>query len=327
MKITFRKLLTLLIAFFGALLFIFMVTHQDELPLYIKNIEHLQATQPSKNPLSQAEIFKNKYAEALKTGNKIKILIVPGHEPNSGGAQYKGLLERDMAVDLSNDLAQYFKNDPHFEAIITRDKNDWDPIFKNYFSTHQNDIRQFISLKKAKMAQLINSGTMTEDVDAIDHIDVPNDVAVRLYGINKWANENQVDLLIHVHFSEYPRKKQQLPGKYTGLTLYVPDAQYSNGQITSEIATSVLDRLTSLFPISNLPKESKGIVEEQNLIAIGTANTLNSPSLLIEYGYIYDSLFINAKQKTTFDAMAKETFLGTQDFFATRKSSQIAVPQ
>jgi N-acetylmuramoyl-L-alanine amidase len=40
------------------------------------------------------------------------------------------------------------------------------------------------------------------------------------------------------------------------------------------------------------------------------------PSILIEYGYIYDTLFATkAKRVSTLDTMAKETYLGIEDFF------------
>src|SRR3954465_1943136 len=41
-------------------------------------------------------------------GQKIRILIVPGHEPNFGGAEYRDLKERDMTLALADNVKTYF---------------------------------------------------------------------------------------------------------------------------------------------------------------------------------------------------------------------------
>lgn len=301
----------------------FLIVNSKELPEYVSNIKHFPASvffTQSSNPLTLQE----KYENALKTGKKVKVLIVPGHEPKAGGGEYKNLKERNMTVDLALEVASYFKNDPHFEVVTTRDKDAWNPIFEKYFKEHENDIISFIGLKKAEMSKLMDNGSVTKVTNGIDHMDAPVAMARRLYGINKWSNENGVDMLIHIHFNEYPRKKQGTPGKYTGFVIYTPDLQYSNSQASGDIAKYTLSRLKSQFPVSNFPKESAGIVPGQDLIAIGSANTLDSPSFLIEYGYIYDKLFATeAKRKTTFSEMAKATYLGVQDFFKASTKSVV----
>ncbi len=318
MKLSFKHISIFLLSIGVLALFGYVATNSGKLPPYIQNLEDSAASvffTESSNPVT----LKNKYDAVAKTGKKVKILIVPGHEPKSGGALYKNLKERDMTVDLALKMAELFNKDPHYEVVLTRGKESWNPDFENYFTTHQSAIEEFIKTKKAEMNRLVDTGAVTKVADGIEHVNATPDVARRLYGINKWANENGVDMLIHIHFSEYPRPKQKSPGKWTGFVLYIPDAQYSNGEVTNSIANYMLFRLASVFPISNLPKESSGIVKEQDLIAIGSFNTLDSPSVLVEYGYIYDELFATeTKRETTFNGMAKQTFLGIQDFFAAK---------
>jgi len=36
---------------------------------------------------------------------------------------------------------------------------------------------------------------------------VTEDIALRLYGFNKWADENKVDAMVHIHFNDYPGER------------------------------------------------------------------------------------------------------------------------
>jgi len=74
-----------------------------------------------------------------------------------------------------------------------------------------------------------------------------------------------------------------------------------------------------------LPKENSGLVESQDLIAIGAYNTLDSAGILIEYGYIYEPQFEDGKvREKTITEMAWQTYLGLNDFFKTKKSKNLA---
>jgi N-acetylmuramoyl-L-alanine amidase len=310
------KLPTILLFGTSLILLTYILTHSSELPSYIKQAEVGGASIFSSQEVTNVSI-QSKYNNALTSGKKVKILIVAGHEPDQGGAEYKTLKEREMTVSLALDLGAYFKKDPHYDVTLTRDEQGWNPVLETYFTAHQKDIASFVQEKKAQMDQLVAQGKVTKVTGGIEHLAAPNDVALRLYGINKWATENGIDMMIHVHFNEYPRRAKTKPGKYTGFVIYVPDAQYSNAQTSSSIANHVLSSLGKLFPISNLPKEDDGIVEEQDLIALGAANTASMPSILVEYGYLYDPIFGTATKRTsTFDSMAKQTYLGVQDYFS-----------
>ncbi len=264
-----------------------------------------------------------KYKKASSGQAKVNLLIVPGHEPDFGGATFGDVKERDMTVDLGNYLAGFLKNDSHFNITITRDKQNWNPIFANYFASQWNSIVAFAAGQKAQMQNLVNVGLVKTVTDAY-HVDAPQDVALRLYGINEWANENNIDIEVHIHFNDYPRAHQNLPGEYSGLTIYVPESQYSNSSTTMAIASAVLKRLSKYNAVSNLSTENAGLVQDQDLIGVGSNNSADAASMLIEYGYIYEPQFQDPTiRDATLKDLAYQTYLGLEDFFG--QSSQSAV--
>lgn len=265
----------------------------------------------------QVNSLKDKYKQADQpSASKVKILLMPGHEPGFGGAEYRDLKEREMNVELVKKIQQIFVDDPRFEVIVPRDNNEWAPEFSKYFTDHWSDIVDFQTGQKEEMIRLLGNGGLSRVEDGVVHNKVPGEVALRLYGINKWVNDNNVDIAIHVHFNDYPRSNQNSPGDYNGFAIYVPENQYSNSKTSKTIADRIQARLGKYFTTSNLPKESGGVVEEQELIAIGSYNTVDAPSMLIEYGYIYEPQFKNSfVRDAALNDLALATYTGVKDFF------------
>ncbi|MES2471060.1 MAG: N-acetylmuramoyl-L-alanine amidase [Patescibacteria group bacterium] len=251
----------------------------------------------------------------LSVKSKVNLLIMPGHEPGYGGAEYKDTFERELNVELAGYMRALFEQNGRFQVVVPRDNEQWSSEFKEYFEENYDAIIKFENEQQKEMAQQLSKGTVKKSENNIVHNAAPTDVAHRLYGINKWANDNDVDMAIHIHFNDYPRKNSQVPGKHTGFAIYVPERQYSNSTTTKAIADAIYKRLSKYYPVSDLPKESVGVIEEQELIAIGSHNTLDAPSMLIEYGYIYEQQF---QYDDTREAMLKDlafaTYLGVQDF-------------
>ncbi len=266
----------------------------------------------------------NKYDLADRGKTKVRILIVPGHEPDFGGTEYMDLKEREMTVELAKYLQLFFQNNSHYEVVLARDNKKWNPDLQEYFDKNWKDIIDFFKKSKGEMLHYVNNGTVTKLVNGVQHNAAPQNVALRLYGINKWVNENNIDLTIHIHFNDYPRNDPTNPGEYSGFAIYVPEKQYSNSTTTRVIADTVFKRLEKYNAVSNLPKEKSGVIEEQDLIAIGSYNTLDAPSMLIEYGYIYEPQFAEKKlRQAIFKDLAFQTYLGVQDFFDTSNNSSI----
>lgn len=247
---------------------------------------------------------------------KIRILIVPGHEPDFGGTEYRGLKERELNMQLAKELRDFLVKNGHYEVIMTRDDKKWDPIFSIYFQSNWSDIISFFKSNKEDTLHFVSSGTPVKTSAKVYHNAAPQNVAYRLYGINKWGNENDIDIAIHVHFNDYPRRNVSEAGTYSGFAIYVPERMYANSTTTRAIADTVFKRLAKYNPVSNLPNENSGVIEEPDLIAIGAYNTADAASMLIEYGYIYEPQIFDEKVRdTTLKDLAFQTYLGLQDFF------------
>ena len=272
------------------------------------------------NPKTVAQI-QSHYSAAIPAAHKVRILIVPGHEPDFGGAEYIDpkyghVYERNMTVELGQDLEQYLNNDGHYETFITRDTNSWSPEFNDYFKNDWNNIVAWQAANKQEFSEMIAAGLTTLPLAPVDHAAAPGNVAMRLYGITKWANENNIDIEIHIHFNDYPGHGESKPGKYSGFTVYVPVAQYQNGTTTHRIADGVFKRLQRYNPVSDLPGESVGVVDDPELIALGASNTADAASMLIEYSYIYEPVIDNpATRSEAIKDLAYQTYLGLEDFF------------
>lgn len=270
----------------------------------------------ARNPRTIAQI-QEKYTAAATTATarKVRILLVAGHEPTFGGAEYGSLRERDMTVELADKLKRFLQADPHFDVVVTRTASGWSPEFSSYFASSWNDIISWQKSRKQEILTLSRLGKFTRVEPEVYHNDAPGPVATRLYGIDKWANEHGVDIAIHIHFNDYPGHGAK-EGDYNGFAIYVPEKQYANSTTTRAVADAVFKRLETYSPVSNLRVESDGIIEEQDLIAVGAYNSVDAASMLVEYGYIYEPQFADKSVRSTaLTDLAYQTYLGLQDFF------------
>jgi N-acetylmuramoyl-L-alanine amidase len=251
--------------------------------------------------------------DAYRHGRRIRILIVPGHDSESYGTEHNGLREAALTVALGEDIASLLEADPRFKPILVRTKTGYAPEFLEYFANNDANVKTFVAEKKKVMKDLLHSGLLEKE-EGVIHNSVPNTVAYRLYLLNMWANENAVDIVIHIHFNNYPRKTTTKPGRYTGYTIYVPDKQYSNARPSHDLATNIARRLSEVSAPSTHPQEGD-VVPDQELIALGSYNTLDPAGVLVEYGYIYEPQFAKAKRGETLHTLATLTYAGLLDFF------------
>lgn len=264
---------------------------------------------------SISELY-TRFANARQTGTpKVNILVVPGHEPKYGGAEYNNLKERDLVLKIGDHLTTYLKTEPAFTVMQSRNTVGWNPILSKYFTDNWNDIITWRAKHVKERAALIAVGKYTIR-ETVQHNTAASAVSVRLHGINKWSNENDIDIAIHLHINDNPRSNTSIPGKYSGFTIYVPDGQHLNGTTTRALAEAIKKRLALHYPVSNLPGERAGVVDSQDLIAIGSYNSASAASMLIEYGYIYEKQFTDpAEREIILKDLAYQTHLGIQDFF------------
>lgn len=255
-----------------------------------------------------------KTIRASYKNDDLKVLIVPGHEPAQGGTLYADVREREVVLMIADELEKLIAKDDGITSYRTRDEDGWTPTFTEYFEEEWGNIINWVADQKYETGILAEKGKL-ERTGGSSHNDAAPDVALRLYGINKWSNENDIDIALHLHINDVPRPDTAVPGDYVGFAIYVPEKQYSNAKASKELANDMKKRLKKVMKVSNLPQEKKGVIEEQDLIAIGSHNTSDAASILIEYGYIYESQYETEKKQRAFaKKVAKQTYEGLRDF-------------
>lgn len=259
--------------------------------------------------------LKERYSGALQGNGRVRVLIVPGHDDEAWGTEFRGVREADMTVMVGEELSRILSADPTYEPILVRTRQGYAKEFQDYFEKEGSSIAEFVKGKKEVMRDLIRAGSvhMTEGVI---HNSAPTLVATRLYALNKWANENNVDIVLHIHFNDYPGRPSHRAGRYNGFSIYVPDPQFSNARASIDVAESLFEQFSKFYAESNLPVEDSGVVEDHELIAIGSYNTLDPVGILIEYGYIYEQRFLDtAVRNAELRELSFQTYLGLNRFF------------
>ncbi len=262
-----------------------------------------------------AEGLKDLYRNAGQGDERVKILIVPGHDNGSWGTEFRGVREAEMNAVVGEELARILSSDPRLEVALARTRAGYTPEFQEYFASKKGVVQEFVANKRAVMRELLRQGSV-EPVVGGQHNKAADSMVWKLYSFNKWANDHDIDLVVHLHFNDYPGRPYDRPGRYDGFSLYVPEAQFSNAKASRAVAESLFAQFSRFYAESNLPKESSGIIPGQELIAIGAYNTLDAASVLIEYGYIYEDRFLDAAIREKFlKELAFQTALGLKKFF------------
>ncbi|MFA5935135.1 MAG: N-acetylmuramoyl-L-alanine amidase [Candidatus Paceibacterota bacterium] len=297
--------------FFLIILVTFLYNSQNYIDQYIEQVSNYSAAFFSMG-ITVKDLTK-KY-DRPKNHEKIKILIVPGHEPYFGGAEYKNLKERDLNLILSEKIKNILEKNKKFEIITSRDSNGWNRDLENYINNNNGDIQSWVNEAKKEMSSLVSNGRISIVNAEMGHSTVPLNSAIFLYGINKWAGENKIDITIHLHFNDNPKYKGK--PNYEGFSIYVPEKQYSNSISSKVLAKSLMDEISKIQKVSTMPEESNGIIEDQELIALGSYNTSDSLSILTEYAYIYENFMQNTITRNIFiDKAASSTAQAIEDFF------------
>ena len=255
--------------------------------------------------------------QKYNSGEKIRILIVPGHDDEFYGTEFGGTREVDLNRMVAKDLHSKLLSDTHFEPILAHENNDYAPFLKNYFEKEKKKIEKFRKDHVRLFKRNIRKGNIDANLDNVDHVAANSTVVERLYGINKWSNENNIDLVIHIHFNDYGGRVWGSAGEYSGFAVYVPENQFDNAAPSIAIGNKIHENLAKILFKSNTLVEAlySGIIEDQDLIAIGAFNTLKVPSVLIEYSYIYEP-FIHSGLFSRFSReVVNQTYKGLDEFF------------
>lgn len=299
------KVVFIMFLIFAVLAILISISQNLDIPIfqYIAGLVFPEKVTP--------EILKQKY----KNGD-IKILIVPGHDKESYGAQYRGITEESLNVRVGHNLYNYFFADIKFFPFITRayggNYNEW---FTSYLVAEKTEIKSFRDKLKSVMKSLLKTGTVTKNIK-IHHNPSADNTSINLYAINKWANENDIDIVLHLHFNDYPGRPYDLPGKYKGFAIYIPERQLPNYNVSNALAQSIKKEIEKTQKPSNFQKEKDIIIEDQQLIAIGSNASRDGASILIEYDYIYeDKIYDKNLREQTLADLAYHTYLGIKNYF------------
>lgn len=276
-------------------------------PSYISDAENFFGSLINKIDGQGAVFFvdskdANELASRYKNSGKVNILIVPGHDDEFWGTEFRGLREADANLYIAENIYKYLSQDSNLNVKMSRDANGYMPAIKDYFTNRASEVKTFISKQSSEMKARMSTGQVQEKSDGVYHNNAKSDVALRLYSINKWANDNAIDIIISVHINDHAGRRTDVVGKYNGFTVYIPEKHFSNSKASRPLGEAVAKNLKKVIPESNLPREGD-VVEDQELIAIGASNSLDAVSLLVEYGYIYEPQY---QDKNSREAISKE---------------------
>lgn len=257
-------------------------------------------------------------------GAPIKILIVPGHDDKSSGTQFKDTREADLTIALAKKIAAELSKDPALQVTMTRDGGWYTPEVSDFLEENESKIKRFVAARKKQMNRMFDNGKV-ELTDQVTHATAADDVAFRLYGINVWADKQKFDFVIHVHFNDYyPRKSSG--GEFSGYSVYVPEHGLLNSASSLPLGRAIASRLNTVVHPTNAPSETKksddvGVIHDLKLIALGANRTLVTPSILVEYSYIYEPNIAQFFEESS-NVFAYATVLGIRDYIRGASDTQ-----
>lgn len=283
-------------------------------PSYILDLkEHeLEAAGSGTITLDQILEKRKNYLEqnqARGVNRLVNILIVPGHDDESWGTEFQGMREVELNRDISKRIHEHLLREGGINSVLASDESGYNVIFKKYFQREKRGIEDFIKNSKKSFSRRAKRDDL--EIDTGFHNAASESVAFRLYGINRWVNAQDFDLVIHVHFNDYRGREWNTVGEYSGFSIYAPGENFENHELGRSLADSIFSELKKVQPVSNFESESGGIVETHELIAIGSNETLDAGSVLVEYGYIYEDNFRDSeKRDVALDNFAYATYSG-----------------
>lgn len=248
------------------------------------------------------------------------VLIVPGHDNEFSGAAFKKMREADMTLTLAYVIAKKLRKIPEMKVTVARNSNgNYNKALTEYFIKDPKAISDFISEKKEESQIVKQNESLQIAKPSVPHANANTKVAYKLFAINKWANEQDFDIVLHIHFNDnYPRKNN-VRGAYSGYTIYRPGSGFHNEKVSEDFAEKIGKEMGLVMNPSTMPFESmnanrNGVVADNKLIALGVHGTSSIPTVLVEYGYIYESLFGGKNQKSIFNTFADKTVSGIIEY-------------
>lgn len=273
--------------------------------------------------ISLAEDLNIPNALRYQAGETIKILIIPGHDKKYSGAYFNGVSEQAINLQLANKIKEELTKDPQLSVTVTRNDEGYIPEIQEYFDEEEREINRFIKHHKESTKKAISENEI-DPGEQVPHADALPTVAYQLYGVNKWAEENDYDIIINIHFNDDTGHRPGVVGDYYGFTVYVPDENLPNHDDAVIIGEAIGARMKQTFPTSTMPLEDakddeNGVIPDFKLIALGSNRTLEIPSVLVEYSYIYEPQIRPEVFDLSAFVMARATTRGIYDYLNGRQ--------
>ena len=256
---------------------------------------------------------------------RVSLLLVPGHDLANSGAVFRGVKEAELNLELAGALFERLNRDSDFLVYSARDFGTGDYNFGlvRYFSEAANEVARFRTEQRETFQAALATGVIKR-IDSPPHNFASESVGYILHAMNKWANDQKIDAVLHFHFNDYPGHAAGAPGRYQGLAIYVPERQFGNASSSRALAESLFAPLNQVTATSTFGSEATGVVDDQDLIAIGPNNSRQGRSLLAEYGYIYEPPITAPATRTLWlGELAFQTYRGLrQHFFPTAAATK-----
>lgn len=244
--------------------------------------------------------------------DKHRILLVAGHTADTQGTVYRTLTEYELNYQMMNLLATRLRS-AGYEVVTTHQGDDYNETFTQYFEEHKEEILDFRQAQRDAYAEEYPLGVVTNDTD---HNYASTLGVLQLYGVNHWANNHDIDAVLHIHFNDYPGRGNDNVGEHTGFSLFTSLKTNDNFVESFRLAKQIERHMLDYADRSTVLRESAGVLESE-LIAVGQANSVDAPAVLLELGFIYENKFVNpVSRQAHFDDYARAITNAVGNYFA-----------
>ncbi|MCS7203385.1 MAG: N-acetylmuramoyl-L-alanine amidase [Thermodesulfovibrio sp.] len=200
------------------------------------------------------------YEQKEKSLLKRKIVIDPGHGGKDPGAiGPTGLQEKEIVLDIALKIKEFFKSDPSYDIILTRDKDMYVSLEERAEIANKAEADLFISIHTNASPNIYSKGIETYLLNWTD-----DEEAIRVA-----ARENAISV----------NKMRQLKGEL-GVVLASLEREAKRDEsikLASYIHTSIVESLKKSFLRSD-----NGVKQALFYVLIGA----KMPSVLLEISYI-----------------------------------------
>ena len=80
-----------------------------------------------------------------KSGQKVRILLVPGHDNDFSGTVFDGVKEAGLNLELAKVIQGYLLQDSKMEVTMVRDDQGYNPDFLSYFNANKDVIMHAVA--------------------------------------------------------------------------------------------------------------------------------------------------------------------------------------